>query len=601
MVPPRSLLPRSGRLLYGALLVLTVPFLALSWRRWPDEIVDSGRELYTAWRLSCGERLYREVDGVYGPLAQEWNGVLFRCFGPGLMTLVVSNLVVWAVVLGLVVFLFRRAWGRRGAAVAGAGFVTLCSFTQLGETGNYNYAFPYAHEVTQGMLAVLALTVGVSSWLRSGRAAWAGWAGFCWGLCWVLKPEFILAGGLVGIAGLVLALRRGTPVTREWVLPAAVGTVLPTLLFAARFARDGEWTQGWRDATTAWRMVVSGGAVDPRFQAVLSGWNAPWANLREHLESTAGVLLALLVLTFLAARIGAMRQPIFRLCSAVTGLSVLFLLARQPHVGDGLPRSWLGLVLAYLSLIAWRCSATRPERLLLAVLAAGLMARMMLYGRLHHFGFYQAALALMVLSAVLVVEWPRVLPSDLGAGRRFLVLAALVMLAGFGSQVVTASRVELGSRVLTVGTGADAFRARPLPRPFGAWLNFAQEVLRREGATGTLLVVPEGLMLNYLTRLPNPIPPFFLFSFALRGDAEAALVRQLEAKPPDWIVALSRDLREYGISRYGDREGEGKRLLAWIDRDYELVASAEQRHPFDSPEGDLWVLRRRTAPGMKDP
>ncbi len=187
------------------------------------------------------------------------------------------------------------------------------------------------------------------------------------------------------------------------------------------------------------------------------------------------------------------------------------------------------------------------------------------------------------------------------AGRRVLILAAAGMLLGYGSQIVAASRAELASRVLRVGSGADAFLVRPPPRPYGAWLNFAQEVLRRERATGTLLVLPEGLMLNYLTRMPSPVPPFFLFSFALRGEAESALVQQLEARPPDWIVALTRDLREYGVNRYGEREGEGKLLLAWIDRAYEPVASAEGRHPFDSPQGDLWVLRRRRMPGMNEP
>ena len=138
--------------------------------------------------------------------------------------------------------------------------------------------------------------------------------------------------------------------------------------------------------------------------------------------------------------------------------------------------------------------------------------------------------------------------------------------------------------------------SRPPPRPYGAWLNFAQEVLRREGATGSLLVVPEGLMLNYLTRMPSPVPPFFLFSFATRDGAEARLVARLEQNPPGWIVALSRNLSEYGIARYGEREGEGRLLLDWIDRHYEPVASAEGRHPFSSPNGDLWVLRRRTSP-----
>lgn len=594
-LPGRRRGSRSRVLLYVGLLLWSLPFLAGSWRRWPDEVVDSGRELYTAWRLSCGEQLYRDVDSVYGPLSQIWNGLLFSCFGPGMMTLVVSNLVIFAAVLGLMLLLFRRAWGLVGAAAAGMVFVSLCGFTQLGETGNYNYALPYAHEVTHGMLAVLALASGVSSWLRSRRSAWLVGAGLCWGVCWVLKPEFILAGGLVGLTALEIALRQGIPIPRGAVAFAAAGTALPTLLFSAYFAWSGGWAQGWREATTAWRMVSSGAAVDRGFQAMLSGWNAPWINFKQHVDWTAGVGFTLIALTVLAERISVIHRPALRLLGSGILLSLLVLLSLQPHVADGLPKSWLGLVIAYLLLTGRRVSAQHPERRLLAVLGAALMVRMMLYGRLHHFGFYQAALALMVVTAVLMVEWPLRLPAHRRFGRGLLVAAAGVILAGYGSQIVLDSREELGSRVLAVGSGADTFLARPPPRPYGAWLNFAQDVLRRESASGSLLVLPEGLMLNYLTRMPSPVPPFFLFSFATRGDAEAELVRRLEERPPDWVVALSRDLREYGISRYGEREGQGKLLLEWIDRNYALVASAENRHPFDSPAGDLWVFRRQGA------
>jgi len=424
--------PPALPLLYGGLLVLALPFLALSWRRWPDEVVDSGRELYTAWRLASGEQLYRDVDCVYGPLSQQWNGLLFRCFGPGLMTLVAWNLVVFAALLGLILLLFRRAWGLQGAVAAGVVFVALCGFTQLGVSGNYNYAFPYAHEVTHGLLAVLGLAFGVSSWLRSGRSGWAAWAGLCWGLCWVLKPEFILAGGLVGLAAIPLALRRGLRLARFAVVLAATGTLVPTLLFAAGFAWDRGWPEGWAAATTAWRMVFSGAAVDPRFQAMLSGLDQPWKNLLVQVAWTGGTLGAMAGLTFLAGRIVALRRSGMRFLAAALLLAGLASAALQPQFADGLPRSWLGILLAYLGLVGWRGAAERPDRFLLAVLALGLMARMMLHGRLHHFGFYQAALALMVVTAVLMVEWPLRLPAHRRFGRGLLGLALISRTPGSG-------------------------------------------------------------------------------------------------------------------------------------------------------------------------
>src|SRR5262245_36351681 len=87
---------RIGELFGLAVLgILALFFLVTSWRKWPDPLIDFGRELYLPWRLANGAVLYRDVDDFYGPLSQYLNAVLFRCFGTGLMVLVTANLVVF--------------------------------------------------------------------------------------------------------------------------------------------------------------------------------------------------------------------------------------------------------------------------------------------------------------------------------------------------------------------------------------------------------------------------------------------------------------------------------------------------------------------------
>ena len=40
-----------------------------SWRRWPDPLVDFGRELYVPWRINAGQVLYRDLASLFGPLS----------------------------------------------------------------------------------------------------------------------------------------------------------------------------------------------------------------------------------------------------------------------------------------------------------------------------------------------------------------------------------------------------------------------------------------------------------------------------------------------------------------------------------------------------
>ena len=64
-----------------------------TWRRWPDLLIDFGRELYVPWQLASGAVLYEDIAYFNGPLSAYWNALLFRWFGPSLLTLVVANLL----------------------------------------------------------------------------------------------------------------------------------------------------------------------------------------------------------------------------------------------------------------------------------------------------------------------------------------------------------------------------------------------------------------------------------------------------------------------------------------------------------------------------
>src|ERR1017187_5875769 len=130
----------------ASLVALPSYFLAVSWRRWPDLIIDFGRELYIPWRLSEGAVLYREVDDFYGPLSQYLNAGLFRLFGPGLMVLALANLVVFSGIAVAIYALFRAAWGAMAAWVSTAVFVAIFGMSRLMESGNFNYITPYARE-----------------------------------------------------------------------------------------------------------------------------------------------------------------------------------------------------------------------------------------------------------------------------------------------------------------------------------------------------------------------------------------------------------------------------------------------------------------------
>jgi len=207
----KAWLARWGEVLgLAALAGLTGFFLATSWRKWPEPLIDFGRELYLPWRLSNGAVLYRDADDFYGPLSQYLNAGLFRLFGPGLMTLAAANLVVFATILASIYMLFRRAWGIGAALASCAVFIAVFGFSAF-YGGNYNFVTPYSHEATHGFLVCLLLVIVLVRWLDRPTIASAAGAGCLFGLTAVLKPEIMLSAGLVTCAAILLGRMRSNP------------------------------------------------------------------------------------------------------------------------------------------------------------------------------------------------------------------------------------------------------------------------------------------------------------------------------------------------------------------------------------------------------
>ena len=83
---------------------------ALTWRRWPDLIIDFGPQLYMPWQIAKGAVLYRDLFYLAGgPLSQYFHAALFKLFGVSFLTIIVSNLAVTAAMLLLIYHQFRNA------------------------------------------------------------------------------------------------------------------------------------------------------------------------------------------------------------------------------------------------------------------------------------------------------------------------------------------------------------------------------------------------------------------------------------------------------------------------------------------------------------
>lgn len=600
----RSRLEVGGLLLLGGLALF---FIVTSWRKWPDPLIDFGRELYLPWRLSEGAMLYRDIDHHYGPLSHYFNAALFRLFGPGLMVLVTANLAIFVGIAAAIYALCRRAWGA-GAAIAGTAlFISVFGFSQLVPISNYNYAAPYSHEGTHGLLVCLLLLLIFNRWVTRPTAWWSFLAGLMLGLAAVLKLEIFFAAGSVTVVALVGGLRRKEMSWQRAGLAWFVGALLPTLLFVIGFATSVPWTDAVLFSCRGWSSVFGGnGFVTSAIQQDFLGLDKPDEHLVDHTIATLCAISCLSLIGGLAWLADRSKSGGRWLWSGILIAGIFYLSCFQIGWRE-IGRCLFGLLLFYLG-SRFFVSPPLPkvnqhdrihlERLLLVVLALALMSRMVLNGRIYQYGFLQAALAGSLVPTMVIGELPERL--SLGSWGRGVVVAGIIALLVPGvAKLTKESQQLLQLKTFAVGEGRDQFYAYP-PRveDTGELVQHIVGRLRVTDSHQTVLVLPEGVMLNYLARRSNSVTPLvaslIYYSAAMASAREEESVQDLNIHPPDWVVIISRDLREYHVQHYGEAPGRGQQILRWVSEHYERV-DAMGGDPLDPIGYGSLILKRRSG------
>jgi hypothetical protein len=579
----------------------TVFFVAISWRKWPDPLIDFGQQLYNAWQLSNGAVLYRDVGCLYGPLSEYLNAGIFWTFGPGLIVLASANIVIFVAISTALYVLFRQSWGTVAAWLSTLIFISVFGFSQFVDAGNYNYATPYANETTHGLLICLLLCFALTGSIQKPSAARGFLSGLLFGATIVIKPEFIFAAFIMTcLAALAYWTYRGAPkaaIVYYWV----IGAALPSVLFSIYFRGYMSWTGALSATARAWVNVFNSSFNSSPLAIRLFGLDHPWSRLVDEFIATglaSAVILALVGALLLMER----KLPNWlRLSTAIILVAIFAWLGCYVINWIEIGRCLSGLTLIYFLISIWSFlrNATRsaPDaevrmlRLLIAGLAVALLARMFLNPRIYHYGYYQAALAALLVPSVIIGELPDWFEGG-WRGRSAAVAGTLAIVLPGIAQLATRSEHAWALKTQAVADGRDRFYCFPAGMDsIGEVVKAVTDVFREKAGGETLTVLPEGESINYFARLRNPVPHACFYKGAMETKTESELVTDLQRQSPYWIVIISRDLIGWGIERYGEKPGSGEEILRWVEQNYKQVASIGG-DPLDYRERGAIILRK---------
>jgi hypothetical protein len=537
--------------------------LASDWERFGDPLVDRGREMNQPLRLLRGERLYADVQHLYGPLSPHLNAVLYGIFGVHLDVLRASGAATTVIIVALIYWLARRLAGRSGAAAAALAATWLCAFQPYG-----NFVLPYSYSAVHGSaLALGALALGIR-FIEGRRLGPLVFSGLCAGLALTAKIE-MGAAALVG--GLAAALVGGPLLLRSLLRRALAFSVpavaVPAIVYATLAVRVGAHAL-FEESFLSLRLP---GPILFFVRSVFGFEDPGKALAREALvliQLAAGAALIALAALGLARRTGdagAARGIALR-----HGPWVLIVLAlammRRTVLGID-PMEALPLVVAAVVLVTlvrvvqqWR-GRPRPAPRTALALVCGLfgltsLARTALHVRSNFYGSFMLPAALMMLTYVWTWRVPALLrrPSAVRWARRLGVLTLLAWTAGAG--VVATYRVTMRRAYPIVTRRGTMLTLRSRGQAFAEAIRFLE---RETGPGEPVAVLPEGTALLFLTDRRNPLQEEVATPGLL--DEERAL-RQLESSGTRVILLTNRPTDEYGAHAFG--RDYARRTMEWI-------------------------------------
>jgi hypothetical protein len=398
-------------------------------------------------------------------------------------------------------------------------------------------------------------------------------AGFCAGLVFLTKPDIFAALGITIIAAFFLFWRKhGQTQLLKPLGMFALAAVIPSLFFFFYFLRAESPHDSLRSVIFGWLPLLHGTVTKSPFYIWCTGLDKPGAHLKEIFIYFGAVVLALAVYAFVFKGMEKLKWLKLRFTALIVVISPLLIWAGTFkfwfQCGWPLPL----LCLSACVLVAWNYKKLEQPAfpMLWSLFGLLLLAKLGLFPRIWHYGFALAMPAF--ASSVYLLFWllPKLLEKKFGVpSLPFRVMVGLVLLLGIGN-LFEMSQAIYDQKSLALGNGGDTIMTYNLNSDQSKAIYAAMEWTEKYVSPGaTLAVLPQGIMLNYLTRHANSMPGMDWNPTMFTVFGQTKMTDAFEKNPPDYVFIVEWDSSDFGVRYFGSTPDYGQELMQWIGTNYQ--------------------------------
>ncbi|MEE9498750.1 MAG: glycosyltransferase family 39 protein [Nitrospinaceae bacterium] len=584
------------------LIVTGLVMAVISWQKWQDLIVDYGQQVYTAWQLSEGQVLYKDMTYLHGPFSAYLHALVFKIFGPGIMVMAWFNLGLLIALAGIIYALFLKFADELTATLATLTFLGVFAFGQYAVGGNYNFVCTYVSELSHGVFLSFIALYQFTKYAHDPDERRLAIIGSLMGLIYMTKPEVFLAAASALITGVALKLSMAPRRVRiRGGLIFAFSFAAPLLFLTMYFWRHMPLTEAVQMVLSPWLHVFLSPFRSLPLYHWITGTDDVAANLGKMILY-AGCLTALVGAVFGIHRmllISRWRSNL--LAWPVAGMLMVAAVAFHSYIPWlELARPWplfMVLLAGCGSIRYWknRGQADAGDHLTLLVFALFslvLLFKMFFNTHVYHYGFALALPATLLLIKGIVYDVPRWTERITGSPFFFRTMALTLVL------IYTCAHIRFSYNIYDlkgypVGSGLDrVIDYHPFVDPRGEIFNQALEYINQNlEPEAEFATLPDAIMLNYMARRKSPIKDVNLNPSVWLIVGDDPVLQELKTSSPPYIILVDRKFSYFGYPYFG--KDYGKPIYAWVLDHYSLEKQIGEA-PFTGKGFGIQILKRNS-------
>jgi hypothetical protein len=361
-------------------------------------------------------------------------------------------------------------------------------------------------------------------------------------------------------------------------------SIIPVFLFGAYFACVMPFKNVLRAILgSVISLYGTTGIVTNKFFIDGMGLDYPVENFMKMVSYTIVVILAIAMVLFLCHLLKKYYKDrllfFVGLCTALLAVIISFAFNINPYeIGRPLP---LLSFAAFIFLFFLFIKALKEDQkkaysyipmLLWSVFSICMLWKMILLCRIIHYGFYLSLPAVVLLVSMLIWYVPEWFNARYSGGSVFRIVAVIIIVI-FSFKFVQISNEFYKAKTFSVGFGGDRIVTYdPKYDERSILISQAVEwISANVNDKETIIVIPEGVVINYLTRRINPTPYIGFTVTEIMIYGEDTILDSFKINPPNYFTIVHRNSKEYGFEYFGQDLRYGQKIMNWINNFYHPV------------------------------